>query len=576
MATNVSFTPSKVDTAQYKSTGNIYQYLRLKIASGSNEHVTWDASTHKLSVPWAVEFRSAQYDSSTSNTSRWNVAGYYASIGGTAVVDRHATSNGSYYVKYTGYKLGQNLASGTWTKDNVVSNQSIALYVKELVNAGWSSSRWNTEGGQYGYRKGTATLVITIPEIGSPTISASITKTSASRGGSDGSAKFTLSMTAGNNATISSYSVTCNNSTQSNTNPATFSSLKNNTTYNWSAAISNNGGKTGSASGSFSLDGQVPLINSITVTRARTAATLSPNITYDTNASQSSVSVKYGTSTSYGSTATSWSLSGLSPNTTYYYSATVTDNFSKTSTAKTGSFTTTCNAPSNLVMTRASATTSSMNITLSATGDTNAAITNYKLYYRKGTSGSYTTVDYGTNTTRTISGLDSDTNYQLYFTATNAGGTSTSTTYTFSPNLNNPSISNFTITNLLPFTCTATVTASVSPSRTLNYRFSKDGGSTWTAYQASNVYNWTGLSEETTYTMAVQVKAIHTSVSASDTTATTSTVIKTPADQAKIRRMINGQWVKGKTYIKVNGSWVKAKKLYIKVNGQWKLNDNEH
>jgi len=41
--------------------------------------------------------------------------------------------------------------------------------------------------------------------------------------------------------------------------------------------------------------------------------------------------------------------------------------------------------------------------------------------------------------------------------------------------------------------------------------------------------------------MAVQVKAIHTSVSAVDTTATTSTVIKTPADQAKTRRMINGQ-----------------------------------
>ena len=84
------------------------------------------------------------------------------------------------------------------------------------------------------------------------------------------------------------------------------------------------------------------------------------------------------------------------------------------------------------------------------------------------------------------------------------------------------------------------------------------------------------MAEETTYTMAVQVKAIHTSVNASDTTATTSVVIKTPADQAKIRRMINGQWIKGKTYIKVNGSWVKAKKLYIRVNGQWKLNDNEH
>ena len=54
--------------------------------------------------------------------------------------------------------------------------------------------------------------------------------------------------------------------------------------------------------------------------------------------------------------------------------------------------------------------------------------------------------------------------------------------------------------------------------------------------------------------MAVQVKAIHTGVNASDTTATKTLTIKTPADQAKIRRKIDGQGIKGKTYIKVNGS----------------------
>lgn len=568
MAINVSYTPSSVKTTNYGSSP--HQYLRLNIKPG-NTQVTWDASTHVLSIPWSVEFRTTEYDSNNKKTERWNVARYQATLDGTTLVNKQASKDYTFYMTYSGYKLATALQSGTFTKNNVTTTQNLTMTVKQLVNYGYSAARWNNNS-----QSGSATLVVTIPEIGSPTISATPTKTSASRGGANGSVKFDLSMTAGANASISSYSITCNGSTQSNTNPATFTGLKNNTSYSWSAAISNNGGKTGSASGSFTLDGQIPLINSITVTPARTGATLSPNITYDTNASQSSVSAKYGTSTSYGSTATSWSLSGLSPNTTYYYSATVTDNHSKTSTAKTGSFTTTCNAPSNLVMTRASATTNSMNITLAATGDTNAAITNYKLYYRKGTSGTYTVVDYGTNTTRTISGLDSDTNYQLYFTATNAGGTTTSSTYTFSPNLNNPTISNFTITNLLPFSCTATVTASVNPSRTLNYRFSKDGGSTWTNYQTSNVYNWTGLNEETTYTMAVQVKAIHTSVSAVDTTARTSTVIKTPADQAKIRRMINGQWIKGKTYIKVNGSWVKAKKLYIKVNGQWKLNDNEH
>lgn len=356
----------------------------------------------------------------------------------------------------------------------------------------------------------------------------------------------------------------------------TISGLTPNTTYWYRGYAVNSAGGANSGWSSFTTTGNAPVINSITPAPSRTGCSLSNNsITYDTNASYKSVSVKYGTSSSYGSTATSTSLSGLQPNTTYYYSMTVTDNWNRTSAAKTGSFKTTCNAPSSLSITRASATTSSMNITLTATGDTNAPITNYTLYYRKGTSGTYTKVDYGTNTTKTISGLDSDENYQFYFTATNAGGTSTSSTVTLSPNLNNPSISSIVVTNLLPFTCTVTCNATVSPSRTLNYQFSKDGGTTWTSYQTSNSYNWSGLSEETTYTMAVRVKAIHTSVSASDTTATSSTVIKTPADQAKIRRMIDGKWVKGKTYIRVNGKWVKAKKLYIRVNGQWKLNNNE-
>jgi hypothetical protein len=33
-------------------------------------------------------------------------------------------------------------------------------------------------------------------------------------------------------------------------------------------------------------------------------------------------------------------------------------------------------------------------------------------------------------------------------------------------------------------------------------------------------------------------------------------------------------WLKGKTYYKKNGAWVKAKKIYIKVNGQWKIGTN--
>lgn len=230
------------------------------------------------------------------------------------------------------------------------------------------------------------------------------------------------------------------------------------------------------------------------------------------------------------------------------------------------------NPPHNVKVNFVSNTTTSINVSVAASGLT---ITKYVLYYRAGTSGDYTSKDLGTGTTANITSLAVDTNYQFYVAATNIGGTTNSSVTTLSTKLNNPTITTPVVSNLLPFTCTITATGSVTPNRTLSYRFSKDGGSTWTAYQLSNVYNWTGLNEETTYNMTVQVKATHVGNNATDTTASKSITITTPADQAKIRRMIDGQWKKGKTYLMVDGKWVKAKKLYIMIDGQWKLNDNE-
>lgn len=48
----------------------------------------------------------------------------------------------------------------------------------------------------------------------------------------------------------------------------------------------------------------------------------------------------------------------------------------------------------------------------------------------------------------------------------------------------------------------------------------------------------------------------------------------TPVDQAKTMIKKDGNWVLGKTFIKVNGEWIKAKKVYIKKDGQWVVNVN--
>ena len=76
------------------------------------------------------------------------------------------------------------------------------------------------------------------------------------------------------------------------------------------------------------------------------------------------------------------------------------------------------------------------------------------------------------------------------------------------------------------------------------------------------------LSEETEYLFWGQA------TNAGGITTGPGLIYTTPADQAKIYRYNNGVWEHGKTYYKVNGEWVKAKKIYIKVNGEWKINNN--
>lgn len=92
-------------------------------------------------------------------------------------------------------------------------------------------------------------------------------------------------------------------------------------------------------------------------------------------------------------------------------------------------------------------------------GYTGAALTGYTLHYRVSGSGSYTNVSLGTATTATISNLQPNTTYQIYVTATNAAGSKDSSVITATTIADMPKNVSIALTNVLPFTATATVSA---------------------------------------------------------------------------------------------------------------------
>lgn len=191
---------------------------------------------------------------------------------------------------------------------------------------------------------------VTTPTLNDPSIS-SIGRTTAN-------ASFSVSDNGG--ASIVDNYIDCGTynfgnvvSTISSTS-GTFSGLTPNTTYYVRANASNGTYRGYSGVISFKTTHNNPSIGgrSFSHTAKNSAVNslyntqISYSTTYD-NASYSSHSLVYGTSTSYDTSATSagtggnskFNLNNLRPNTTYYYKITETDNTGQSSTA-TGSFTT--------------------------------------------------------------------------------------------------------------------------------------------------------------------------------------------------------------------------------------------
>lgn len=289
---------------------------------------------------------------------------------------------------------------------------------------------------------------------------------------------------------------------------STITGLTPNTAYSYRGWVVTEGGGVNSSWSTFTTSGNAPAINSLNVSTSRTSVTFSPSVSYDTNASFKSYSIKYGTSTSYGSTSTSTTLSSLSPNTTYYYSMTVTDNWSRTSSAKTGSFKTTGNAPtisSHGVKTYGQ---TSMEMQYSASYDTNDSLSSYRWEY--GTSTSYGSSVTGTNT---ISGLNANTTYYYKLTITSAQGRSATATGSFKTDPATVTISALGISELTENSAKASYTfnnpSGVSPLDRIETQITKEGGETL-SYTTTNVlvpYSriYTDLDPGTNYTYTTRV-----------------------------------------------------------------------
>lgn len=350
-----------------------------------------------------------------------NSANVYVDVGpsGWSIWLRFTSGNNTFTKNATTYYASNNGKSA-----NLLGTLSISPYSATTVYQTCSGSAW---GGNVNGESS-----VTIPQQYSPagpTYSRSvsgITRTSA-----------TLNVSCSSNPAsywrIHWYDtggswVGCSGNGATGSWTYTQDNLTPNTSYNFYTQVTNNndGERTGLSPIEFTTTGNAPTINSVAVSPSRTSAIFNPNVSYDTNASFRSYSIRYGTSTSYGSTSTSTTISGLTPNTTYYYSMTVTDNWGRTSIAKTGSFKTTGNNPtinSHGVKTYAQ---TSVEMQYSASYDTNDSLSSYKWEY--GTSTSYGSSVTGTNI---INGLNVNTTYYYKLTVTSTQGRNSTTTGSF-------------------------------------------------------------------------------------------------------------------------------------------------
>jgi phosphodiesterase/alkaline phosphatase D-like protein len=335
---------------------------------------------------------------------------------------------------------------------------------------------------------------------------------------------------------------------------ATLSGLIPNTTYHYQATGSNIAGTTNGVDSTFYTPAVVPTVttnagSSITAT----GATL--NGTVNANNASSTVSVEWGTSTSYGNSVTpsqspvtgitntsvNYSLTGIEPNTTYHYRVVAT-NMAGTSYGSDESFNTTAIAPdvTTNYPTSVGDTNATLNGTVNANNDATSAYIEWGLTTAYGNTLSTTPSSITGYTNTSISGtvttLLPNSTYHYRVVATNSTGTSYGSDISFSTSSLAPTAYTNSASSISKYE--ATLNGDVNPNNnatTVTFEYGADTtyGTTVTAAQSPLngssavpvTYNLTGIAPNSTYHYRVIASSSSGTTYGTDITFSTPTVL---------------------------------------------------
>ena len=221
--------------------------------------------------------------------------------------------------------------------------------------------------------------------------------------------------------TVSRYVYSINNGTYQDSN--VFNGLTENTTYTINVkAIDNNNRESNPYTLQVTTDTyQVPTINSVT------SSSTTDSITINVSASNGDGTItKYmysrdNGSNWYESTSTSYTFSGLTSNTTFYFQVKAVDNNGRESSPYSGNVKTQYINPTVNSVSVSNITSNSVRLTVSASGGSNS-VTTY--YYSSNGGSSYVST---TSSSYTFSGLNALTTYTFVVKVGDSGGVQSGT-----------------------------------------------------------------------------------------------------------------------------------------------------